>query len=86
MIKFQLIILGFFSGLLCIYGQNIGINNTDPQSALDINGDLRLRTKTITLPIGVSHDFCFSDKLVVSYTLPKIMNGHVREKLQKFRK
>ncbi|MBK8825436.1 MAG: hypothetical protein IPO26_01735 [Saprospiraceae bacterium] len=56
MIKFQLIILGFFSGLLCIYGQNIGINNTDPQSALDINGDLRLRTKTITLPIGVSHD------------------------------
>ncbi|MBK8627884.1 MAG: hypothetical protein IPN86_20690 [Saprospiraceae bacterium] len=32
--------------------QNIGVNNTDPQAALDINGDLRLRTQTSPYPKG----------------------------------
>jgi FG-GAP repeat len=44
--------------LLCIYAtaQNVGINNTNPQAALDLNGDLRLRSTILTLPVGVSHD------------------------------
>jgi hypothetical protein len=36
--------------------QNIGINNTNPQAALDLNGDLRLRSATLTLPTGLSND------------------------------
>jgi hypothetical protein len=31
--------------------QNVGINNTDPQAALDLSGDLRLRSVTLTLPV-----------------------------------
>jgi FG-GAP repeat len=36
--------------------QNIGINNTNPQAALDLNGDLRLRSAILTLPNGLNND------------------------------
>ncbi|MBK8828785.1 MAG: hypothetical protein IPO26_19485 [Saprospiraceae bacterium] len=31
-----------------LFSQNIGINNVDPQTSLDINGSLRLRPTNIT--------------------------------------
>jgi hypothetical protein len=36
--------------------QNVGINNTDPQAALDLQGDLRLRSAVLTLPNGLNND------------------------------
>jgi trimeric autotransporter adhesin len=36
--------------------QNVGINNTNPQAALDLNGDLRLRSTILTLPNGLNND------------------------------
>jgi hypothetical protein len=36
--------------------QNIGINNTNPQAALDLNGDLRLRSAILTLPANLNHN------------------------------
>jgi trimeric autotransporter adhesin len=36
--------------------QNIGINNTDPQASLDLQGDLRLRSAILTLPSGINND------------------------------
>jgi H-type lectin domain len=36
--------------------QNIGINNTNPQAALDVQGDLRLRSAILTLPSGLNND------------------------------
>jgi hypothetical protein len=44
--------------LLCIHAtaQNIGINNTNPQAALDVQGDLRLRSAILTLPAGLNND------------------------------
>ncbi len=47
-----------------LYAQNVGINNTNPTSALDVNGGLRLRPVTslvsgtsITLSSGTGHHF-----------------------------
>jgi len=56
MIKSLSILLALICGVCNLNAQNIGINNPDPQAALDINGDLRLRSKTLTLPQGFSHD------------------------------
>jgi hypothetical protein len=39
-----------------ITAQNIGINNTNPQAALDLNGDLRLRSAILTLPANLNHN------------------------------
>jgi hypothetical protein len=36
--------------------QNVGINNTNPQAALDLQGDLRLRSATLTLPANLNND------------------------------
>jgi hypothetical protein len=36
--------------------QNVGINNTNPQAALDLQGDLRLRSALLTLPNGLNND------------------------------
>jgi hypothetical protein len=36
--------------------QNIGINNTNPQASLDVQGDLRLRSAVLTLPNGLNND------------------------------
>jgi Head domain of trimeric autotransporter adhesin/Chaperone of endosialidase len=36
--------------------QNVGINNTNPQAALDLQGDLRLRSAVLTLPAGINND------------------------------
>jgi hypothetical protein len=44
---FLLIALLFFSFLL--QAQNVGINNTDPKAALDLNGGFRLRPDNITV-------------------------------------
>jgi hypothetical protein len=40
--------LFFLSLAISANAQNIGINNTNPQAALDINGDLRLRSVTLS--------------------------------------
>jgi hypothetical protein len=48
--------------LLCVLtsyfsqAQNLGINNTDPQAALDLEGDLRLRSSFLDIPFGLNHD------------------------------
>jgi trimeric autotransporter adhesin len=42
-----IILLGFIT--VNTYAQNVGINNTDPKAALDINGGLR--TRVLTLPV-----------------------------------
>jgi hypothetical protein len=36
--------------------QNVGINNANPQAALDLQGDLRLRSAVLTLPNGLNND------------------------------
>jgi hypothetical protein len=36
--------------------QNVGINNTNPQAALDLQGDLRLRSTVLTLPANINND------------------------------
>lgn len=36
--------------------QNVGINNTNPQAALDVQGDLRLRSAILTLPAALNND------------------------------
>ena len=36
--------------------QNVGIGNTNPQAALDLQGDLRLRSTLLTLPAGLSNN------------------------------
>jgi hypothetical protein len=36
--------------------QNVGINNTNPQAALDLQGDLRLRSAVLTLPANINND------------------------------
>jgi hypothetical protein len=36
--------------------QNVGINNTDPQAALDLSGDLRLRTANLKLQAAINHN------------------------------
>jgi hypothetical protein len=36
--------------------QNVGINNNNPQAALDVQGDLRLRSAVLTLPNGLNND------------------------------
>ena len=62
--------LGIFILLLTqvsVNAQNIGINNPDPQAALDINGDLRLRTQTLTLPQGISHDVDLTTQKAAGY-------------------
>lgn len=49
-IKLILFCLIFGSG----YAQNVGINNTDPQTALDINGALRIRPQTVVIADGIA--------------------------------
>jgi hypothetical protein len=44
-------ILMFFT--LLSYGQNVGINNTDPKSTLDVNGSFRIRPLTLTPVSGI---------------------------------
>jgi hypothetical protein len=39
-----------------LFAQNVGINNTNPQASLDVQGDLRLRSTTLTLPAGLNND------------------------------
>jgi hypothetical protein len=39
-----------------VFAQNIGIGNTNPQAALDLQGDVRFRTETLTLPAGQSEN------------------------------
>jgi FG-GAP repeat len=41
---------------MCANAQNVGINNTNPQAALDLNGDLRLRSAILTLPANINND------------------------------
>ncbi len=36
--------------------QNVGINNTNPQASLDVQGDLRLRSAVLNLPVGLNGD------------------------------
>ena len=60
----------FLIGLLFSYNliaQNLGINNLDPQAALDLKGDLRLRTATLNLPQGISHDVDLTTNKAVNY-------------------
>ena len=63
-------ILLFLIGFLFSYNiiaQNLGINNLDPQAALDLKGDLRLRTTTLNLPQGISHNVDLTTNKAVNY-------------------
>jgi hypothetical protein len=37
-----------------LFAQNVGIGNTNPQAALDLQGDVRLRSAVLTLPAGLN--------------------------------
>jgi hypothetical protein len=50
-----------------LFAQNLGINNLDPQAALDLKGDLRLRTATLNLPQGISHNVDLITNKAVNY-------------------
>ena len=63
---FQLFLLGLLLSNNII-GQNLGINNFDPQAALDLKGDLRLRTATLNLPQGISHNVDLITNKAVNY-------------------
>jgi Head domain of trimeric autotransporter adhesin/Chaperone of endosialidase len=39
-----------------IFAQNVGIGNTNPQAALDLQGDIRFRSATLTLLNGLNND------------------------------
>jgi hypothetical protein len=39
-----------------LFAQNVGINNTNPQAALDLQGDVRFRSATLTLLNGLNND------------------------------
>jgi hypothetical protein len=51
-----------------IFAQNIGINNSNPQAALDLNGDLRLRSVALTLPVGLNNDVDLTTNKASIYT------------------
>jgi sugar lactone lactonase YvrE len=53
-IIFILCVLCAFVGNIA--AQNVGINNTNPQAALDLQGDLRLRSAILTLPANLNND------------------------------
>lgn len=67
MYKLTPVIIALITTYFLGNAQNIGINNTDPQSSLDINGDLRLRTQTLTLPQGISHDVDLTTQKAAGY-------------------
>jgi hypothetical protein len=55
----KLSILLSVSLFLCAFvakSQNVGINNTNPQASLDVQGDLRFRSAILTLPNGLNND------------------------------
>ena len=53
----QFIILLLFSLGQIANAQNVGINNTDPMAALDLKGDLRLRSEALTTIVaGLNND------------------------------
>jgi hypothetical protein len=39
-----------------LFAQNVGIGNTNPQAALDLQGDLRLHSAVLALPNGLNND------------------------------
>src|SRR4051812_46248855 len=41
--------------------KNVGINNTDPKTSLDVNGGLSLRIKALPLGNGANNDVNISD-------------------------
>jgi hypothetical protein len=51
-----------------LFAQNIGINNSNPQAALDLNGDLRLRSVALTLPVGLNNDVDLTTNKASIYT------------------
>jgi trimeric autotransporter adhesin len=53
----QLLTLGFLLIIrVSLFAQNVGIGNTNPQAALDLQGDIRFRSATLTLPSGLNND------------------------------
>jgi hypothetical protein len=57
----------FFSGF--IYAQNVGINNTNPAAALDVNGDLILRNGNIILVNGANENINTTAQKFSNYTI-----------------
>jgi hypothetical protein len=57
----------FFSGF--VYAQNVGINNTNPGAALDVNGDLILRNGNMTLVNGANEDINTTTQKFSNYTI-----------------
>jgi hypothetical protein len=52
----KIILLLFMHIAYFLPAQNVGINNNNPQAALDLNGDLRLRSVALSLPSGYNHN------------------------------
>ena len=49
-------LIAFSSFQMSLVAQNVGIKNTNPQAALDVNGDIILRTGSLTLVNGQNND------------------------------
>jgi hypothetical protein len=57
---------------LNLFSQNVGINNTNPQAALDVKGDIILRNSALNIVNGANDDIDISTQKFSHYT----MNGN----------
>ena len=65
-------VLFFFSFILILntsIGQNVGIGTTTPKAKIDINGDMVLRNKTITLSDGLNENINTDTARFSHYTI-----------------
>ncbi|MBK8053559.1 MAG: tail fiber domain-containing protein [Saprospiraceae bacterium] len=70
------IFLFFISVSTFVNAQNVGINNIDPQAALDLKGDLRLRSETLSGIInGINNNVNISTLKSSVYTFNPSING-----------
>jgi hypothetical protein len=82
--KYSLFLLFYFTALSSLKSQNVGINNTNPQTTLDIEGRLRIRPvsllvtgNTINIPAGNGGLYTLSGTPATDFTvgLPTGMPG-----------
>ncbi len=59
----------FVASSFCVLAQNVGINTTTPQAALDLNGDLILRSSNLALVNGDNNDIDISTTKSAHYVV-----------------
>jgi hypothetical protein len=63
------IVFAILANSFLLKAQNVGINNTNPGAALDVNGDLILRNSNITLVNGANEDINTTAQKFSHYTI-----------------